>query len=106
MGLLLCGSFAVPERTFGQNSPVEGTKRKARSKVMPDYPELAKQTNATGKVKIEAIVSPEGHVVSTKVVGGSPLFIAAAVNAAKQWRFETGPKETTEIIEFEFTGKN
>jgi TonB family protein len=102
LGLLLSGSFAVPGRIFGQDAPAEGAKRKVRTKVVPDYPALAKQMNVRGKVKIEATVSAEGRVISTKVVGGSPVLVPAATDAAKRWRFEPESKETTELIEFDF----
>lgn len=105
LGLLLSGSCAVPRAAFAQDSSVEGAKRKVRTRVMPDYPALAKEIHMNGKVKIEATVSPEGRVTSTKVVGGSPVLVPAAVDAVKQWRFESGSKETTEILEFDFTSK-
>jgi TonB family protein len=77
-----------------------------KTKVLPDYPDLARQMNATGKVKIEATISADGRVTSTKVVGGSPLLIGAAQDAAKKWRFEPAAKESTEVIEFDFSGHN
>jgi periplasmic protein TonB len=77
-----------------------------RSKVVPDYPALARHMNVRGKVKIEAIVSPDGHVISTRVVGGSPLLVNVAADAVKKWRFEPESKETTELVEFDFDAKN
>jgi TonB family protein len=71
---------------------------------MPDYPVIAKQMHITGKVKIEATIAPDGHVVSTHVVGGSPVLVSAASDALKKWKYEPGPKETTEIVEFDFDG--
>ena len=58
--------------------------------------------NVTGKVKIEVTISADGRVTSTKVVGGSPLLVGSALDAIKKWRFEAAPKESTEIIEFDF----
>ena len=58
--------------------------------------------NVTGKVKIEVTISPDGRVTSTKVVGGSPLLVGSAIDAIKKWRFESAPKESSEIIEFDF----
>jgi TonB family protein len=84
----------------------ETAKRKVKTRVTPEYPVLAKQMGVTGKVKIETTISPDGHVTGTKVVGGSPLLVGAAVDAVKKWRFEPGVRETTEIIEFEFSGQN
>jgi len=97
---LLGTLFLLPAAAFGQDS---ATKRKVSHRVVPDYPSLARQMNITGKVKIEAVVAPDGHVKSTHAVGGSPLLVDAAIKALKNWKFESGPKETTEIIEFDFS---
>ena len=89
-------------KALSQETVVESAKRKVKSKVVPDYPSLAKQMNVTGKVKIEATISADGHVSNTKVVGGSPLLVSSAMEALKKWRFEPAAKESTEIIEFDF----
>jgi TonB family protein len=78
--------------------------RKVRSKVAPEYPALARQVNVTGKVKISVTISAEGRVVSTKILGGSPLLTEAANTAVKQWRYEPSAKESTEIVEVDFSG--
>jgi TonB family protein len=62
--------------------------------------------NVTGHVKIEVTISAEGKVTNTKVIGGNPVLVSASIEAIKKWHFEPGPKETTEIIEFEFNGQN
>ena len=77
-----------------------------RTRVTPEYPALAKQMNVTGKVKLEATVAVDGHVVSTRVVGGSPLLVNSAIEALKKWRFEPAAKETTEVVEFTFSGQD
>lgn len=102
LALLLGGSTVLPRRISAQDAASDAAKRKVRSRVTPEYPDLAKRMNVTGKVKIEATVSADGRVVATRVVGGSPLLINAAIDALKQWRFEPGPKDTTEIVEFTF----
>jgi protein TonB len=101
--LTLVGSTVRPPVAFGQEAP-ETSKRKVKSRVYPDYPPLAKQMKVTGKVKIETTISADGHVTGTRVVGGSPLLVSAALDAVKKWRFEPAAKETVETIEFEFTG--
>jgi outer membrane biosynthesis protein TonB len=53
-------------------------------------------------VKIEATVAADGHVVATRVVGGSPLLVVAALDAIKKFQFEPGPKDTAETVEFQF----
>jgi len=100
--LALGGSVALSPRSLAQDPAATPAKRKVRSKVTPDYPALAKQMNITGKVKLEATVAADGHVVSTKVVGGSPLLVNAATDALKKWHYEAAPKETEEVVEFEF----
>jgi TonB family protein len=101
--LSLVGSTVRQPTAWGQESP-EMSKRKVKSRVHPDYPPLAKQMRVTGKVKIETTISPDGHVTGTRVVGGSPLLVSAALDAVKKWRFEPAARETVETIEFEFTG--
>lgn len=76
--------------------------RKARVKVTPQYPELARKLGISGVVKVEVTIAPNGIVKSTKVIGGHPLLIDAAVEAVKKWRFEPSSDETTGTIEFKF----
>lgn len=105
LALLLGGSALVPPKGTAQDAATDTAKRKVRSKVAPEYPALARQMNVTGKVKIETTIAADGHVLGTKVIGGSPLLVNAALDAVKRWRFEPGPKDTTEVIEFEFSGQ-
>jgi TonB family protein len=93
------GALLTPIASRGQDSP---TKRKVNHRVLPDYPKIARDMNITGKVKLEAVVEPDGHVKTVRPVGGSPLLVQSAEQALRNWKFETGPKETTEIIEFDF----
>ena len=79
---------------------------KVKSKLAPAYPELAKRMNVAGKVKIEVIITPDGKVRSTRVVGGHPLLVQACQDAVKEWKFFPAPEETTQVIEFDFRGVN
>jgi TonB family protein len=81
-------------------------KRKVKARVAAEYPALARQMGVAGKVKVEVTITADGKVASTKIVGGSPVLTMAAVEAVKKWKFEPGPKETVEIIEFEFKDPN
>ena len=56
----------------------------------------------TGTVKIEVVVSPNGAVKDARVVGGHPVLANAALDAAKKWRFEPAPVESTGVIDFKF----
>jgi outer membrane biosynthesis protein TonB len=51
---------------------------------------------------VQVVVAPNGSVKSTKVVGGHPLLVNAAVDAVKKWRFDTASEESTGIVEFKF----
>jgi len=88
---------------FAQSGTEEG-KRKVKTRVAPAYPELAKRMNVTGKVKIEVVVTPDGHVKTTRVVGGHPLLVQACEDAVKEWKFVLANEETTQIVECEFHG--
>jgi TonB family protein len=105
LALLLSGSAIVSPKATAQDSPTE-TKRKVKSKVVPEYPAIAKQLSLAGKVKIETAVSADGHVTNTRVLGGNPVLASSAQDAIKKWRFEPAPKDTVEVIEIDFTGKN
>lgn len=98
---LLMGVFLLPLTVKSQDAD-SATKRKVIHRVVPEFPALARQMYISGKVKLETTVEPDGHVKSTRAVGGSPLLIQSATQALKNWKFEPGPKETTEIIEFDF----
>jgi protein TonB len=75
-----------------------------KSKTTPAYPELARRMNVNGKVKIEVVIAPDGHVKSTRVVGGHPLLVQTCQDALKEWKFVPASEETTQIVEFEFHG--
>ena len=99
---LFLAAASLPLGTFAQTPSAEASKRKVKVRVAPEYPALAKHLKVTGKVKIEATVTPDGHVAGTKVLGGSPVLVGEALDALKKWRYESAPKETTEIVEFDF----
>jgi TonB family protein len=85
----------------------EGTvSRKVKSKVAPVYPELAKKMAISGTVKVAVVVGANGSVKSTKVLGGHPLLIDAAVDAVRKWKFEPGPDDSSGVIEFKFQPEN
>jgi|ERR1700730_18320744 len=76
--------------------------RKAKTKVSPTYPVLAKKMNITGTVKVLVVVSANGSLKDTKVVGGNPVLVNATMDALKKWRFEPADSESTGTLEFKF----
>jgi TonB family protein len=106
LALILGGSLAAAPRVSAQENSQDSAKRKVKTRTVPDYPELARQMNVAGKVKIEATISADGRVTNTKVIGGSPLLVGAATEALKKWRYEPAAKESIEVVEFDFSGHN
>lgn len=80
--------------------------RKVKSRVSPLYPEIARKMNLAGVVKIELTVAPNGAVKETKVIGGHPILVNAAVDAVKKWKFETASADSTGTVEFRFDPNN
>ena len=76
--------------------------RKVKTKVPPAYPELARRMNIRGTVKVLVVVSPNGTVRDSRVVGGNPILVNSAIDAVKKWKFEPAAEETTGVIEFRF----
>jgi TonB family protein len=95
-------SALVVGTAAAQTSSVEESKRKIKSKVNPQYSELARSMHLSGKVKIELVIAPDGRVKSSRAIGGHPLLVQACLDAVKDWRFEESREETTQIFEFEF----
>ena len=80
----------------------EETTRKIKSRVEPMYPELARRMHISGTVKLQIVVTKDGNVKSTKVIGGPPLLIDASVDAVKRWKFDDAKDETTQAVEFKY----
>ena len=76
--------------------------RRAKSKVQPVYPELARKMNITGSVKIAVVVAPNGTVKDAKIVGGHPVLANAALDAVRKWRFEPATVETSGVVDIKF----
>lgn len=87
---------------LGAQSQSEEIVRRAKSKVQPPYPELARKMNISGTVKIEVVVAPNGTVKEARIVGGHPVLANTALDAAKKWRFEPAAGESSGIIDFKF----
>lgn len=74
----------------------------------PEYPGLAKATRTQGDVVVELMISEDGNVISAHVVSGHPLLQAAALDAARRWKFKptllsNTPVKVTGILTFRFS---
>jgi TonB family protein len=89
-----------------QNTPATAhAERKVLSRVTPVYPELARKMHIHGMVRVETEVRANGSVKSTRVLGGNPVLVDAAVDAISKWKFEPGQSETTEVVQLSFEGQ-
>jgi outer membrane biosynthesis protein TonB len=58
--------------------------------------------NDCGTVKVLVTIAPDGHIKDAKVVGGSPLFVNASLDALNNWRYDASNTETTTVLGFNF----
>jgi TonB family protein len=100
----LAGAMLLTPPASSQQGTTDTGARKVKTRVAPIYPDLAKRMSVTGKVKIEVVISPDGKVKATRVIGGHPLLVTPAVDAVKEWRFNAATEETTQVVVFEFKG--
>jgi TonB family protein len=103
--VLVALAFIVLVASIGnaQNAPAAtNSDRKVSSRVSPSYPELAKKMHIHGMVRVEAVVKANGSVKTTRVLGGNPVLVDAAIDAVGKWKFEPGQNETTEIVQLAF----
>ena len=87
--------------------PADEMGRRIIHKVMPGYPESARQAGVQGTVVLDAVVSVEGAVTQVKLVSGPEALSQAAMDAVRWWRFEPyfvngqpATVETTVAVDF------
>lgn len=102
LAVLTLAATAGPIHVGAQQVQSEDIIRRAKTRVQPAYPELARKMNIAGTVKIEVVVSPNGTVKDARVVGGHPVLAGAALDAARKWRFEPSAGESSGVIDFKF----
>lgn len=88
-GILVMGSGDNPQPTSAPRRVVTGGVLAGRAlyKPEPQYPPVAKAARVQGTVTVEIVVDEEGKVMAAQAESGHPLLQAAAVKAAREWRF-------------------
>jgi TonB family protein len=81
---------------------------KLTSQVRPAYPPMAKEARIQGVVHLFAVIGKDGGVKSLTVMSGHPLLVGAAMEAVRQWTYETtllngAPVEVATQIDVNFT---
>lgn len=97
---LIIASFALAACVNLQAA--EDTQRHPKVMVQPEYPELARQMNMKGTVRLQLLVAADGHLKETKVLGGNPLLVQASLAAIRKWKYEPAKSETTVVVKFDF----
>jgi TonB family protein len=57
------------------------------TKVVPEYPEEARQAQTQGTVILRVRIDKEGNVVNLELVSGHPMLAPAAIEAVRQWKY-------------------
>ena len=97
--LLLSGCASSPG--LAQTQQPAGA-RKLIAKTPPAYPDLARNINLSGAVKLEVLVLANGSVKTVQIKGGNPLLARAAESAVRGWKWEKSDHDTTEALEIKF----
>jgi general secretion pathway protein A len=84
-------AVALPPAGFKSDAPVPvGGRIKAPqllTHVLPQYPELARQSHAEGDVALEVVVDKSGSVSDAKIVSGPGVLRQAALDAVRRWKY-------------------
>ncbi|MBL8150197.1 MAG: TonB family protein [Blastocatellia bacterium] len=77
-------------------------------KIVPDYPELARQARIQGDVQIELTIDEEGSVKMARIISGHPVLQKTALEAARKWKFNPTvlngtPVKVQGILTFRFS---
>jgi TonB family protein len=79
-------------------------------RVLPQYPEAARQAGVQGTVLLEVAVSAKGEVSNVKFVSGPAALSQAAMDAVRWWRYnpylangQPTPVETSVAVDFRLT---
>lgn len=93
-----------------ENSPVAvgSLVGRARARVPPAYPTLARTARVTGSVTVFLVVSEKGEVESVVRAEGPQQLQQAAIDAARRWKFnpteiDGKPVRVTGYLNFNFT---
>jgi TonB family protein len=103
MTLSLCAFMLIALLATSSSTADAQENRKVKVSVQPNYPELARRNNIRGSARVEVLIAPDGNVKDVRVLGGNPVLVQAAVDAAKKWKYEPASAETTTILKFDFT---
>ena len=100
IALLLLFTFSASFAT-GQ-ADITTSARKVVNQVSPVYPNIARNINLSGSVRVEVVVTQAGTVKSLRLLGGNPVLADAAERAVRAWKWEKSDHETVETVQVRF----
>jgi TonB family protein len=101
-GVLLMALFLSVMPLASQTRNQSAAERKVITRVEPDYPETLKRLYVGGVVRVEVVVTPNGAVESTKLLGGNPILGQSAMKAVKRWRYTPASSKEILAVKLEF----
>lgn len=84
MAMLACATIPTPSQT----APLEHPEVVLSKLSPPIFPPLARAAHILGDVEIDVRIRRDGSVQSAEVVSGHPMLKAAALDSARQSKFE------------------
>ena len=85
-------ALAAPEIRPERSGPVRvgGNVKEPRliSRVMPEYPLVAKEAGIQGDVVIRTTIDAKGNVVNVQIVSGPQMLRGPALAALRRWRYQ------------------
>jgi TonB family protein len=104
-------ALAAPELQPEGPVKVGGNVKEPRlvSRVMPEYPLVAKQSGIQGDVVVKTTIDAKGNVVNVQVVSGPAMLRGPALAALRRWRYEPStlngqPIEVQMMVTIKFSG--
>lgn len=82
--------------------PAPSKSRVVKTRVEPEYPDLARMLGITGKVRLAVTVDCIGRVTAVQTVSGESMLAEAAEDAVRRWRFTSGRGEVLVPVELSF----
>ena len=77
-------------------------------KIVPTYPPMALSQRIEGEVRLKMLINTSGDVEKLDLISGHPIFVAAVIEAVKQWKYKPyllngEPAEVDTLISVRFT---
>ena|SRR5436190_5450519 len=84
----------------------ESKARTVISTTVPEYPDVARNLNIGGIVKLRVTVDAKGTVTKAELLGGNPMLAGPAEQAVLKWKYAPAAAETIERVSVTFTPRS